>query len=101
MTYHSKLGWSLAAALAMVASASCGRPAPPRAAYAPPAAATPSLAKGPAPGDALPSLVVTGDVASYRPATGEAGPPKDRDAAGSLPSHVSEDGRAALPAAGR
>jgi hypothetical protein len=101
MTYHSKLGWSLAAALALGAAASCGRPAPPRAAYAPPAAATPSLAKGPAPGDSLPSLVVEGDVAPYRPAAGEAGPPKDRSAANSLPSHLSETGRAALPAAGR
>lgn len=86
MTLIDRARWAILPPLAIVVLLSCGDPAGRSAAFRP--AAEPSPPKGGEPVGALPSLVVTGQVARYRAAPPDAGAVKRRDAPGSLPSTV-------------
>jgi hypothetical protein len=95
MALIDKVRWSLLATLTIAMLASCGapsrepeQPTGPSAAFK--QAAVPDLSppKGGDAAGALPSQVVTGEVAAFKGTSASAGIQKNRDTAGSLPSNV-------------
>ncbi|HEU4384320.1 MAG TPA: hypothetical protein VFR85_12585 [Anaeromyxobacteraceae bacterium] len=108
MALIDTLRWSLLPALAVIALASCGppgrepeRPAGPSAAFQPATVPDLSPPKGD-PAGALPSQVVSGEVAAFKATAASPTMQKDRDAAGSLPSNVAAGKSAAYaPEGGR
>lgn len=108
MALIDKARWSLLSALTIAALASCGpqgrkpgQPAQPSAPYK--EATVPDLSppKGGDPVGALPSLVVSGEVAAFKAGAADATAQENRDAAGSLPSNVVAGKSAAYVPEGR
>lgn len=93
MSLHNLRKMLLAAPL-VASIASCGDVPEPRAASTRPSAAGVSVHRGVAPVGALPSPVVSGEVAPFQAASTEQGPPKIRDTSGSLPSRIAPGGSA-------
>jgi len=87
MALIDKACWCLLASLVIATVVSCGEPDRPRAAYRQATAADLSLPKGGEPAGALPSQVVSGEVAAFDATSMHGGIQKNRDAAGSLPSN--------------
>lgn len=88
MAVMNEVRWSLASSLVIVTLLSCGEPSGSAAAFRQAAAADVSPAKGGEPARALPSTLVPGEVAGFRSTSGNAGPRKNLERAGSLPSHA-------------
>ena len=95
MTFIDKARRSLLSALTIAMLASCGprggepqQPAAPSAPFKQATAPDLSSAKGGDPVGALPSVVISGEVAAFKATSTGAGTRKNRDPTGSLPSIV-------------
>jgi len=100
MALIDKVCWALLSALA-IATLSCGGSTGPSAAFKQATAADPSPPKGGDPAGALPSLIVSGEVAPFRASPANAGTQKSRDTAGSLPSNTAAGKSAVYAPRGR
>lgn len=100
MALIDKARWSLLTALTVATVVACGEPAG-RSAPFRQATSDASPPKGGEPAGALPSLVVSGDVAAFQATSTNAGVPKSRDTTGSLPSSAATGRSAAYAPAGR
>lgn len=87
MSLIDKAFWSVLSSLVIATVVSCGEPARPSAPFKRATAAEPSPAKGGDPAGALPSQVVSGEVAAFKATSTDAGLQKSLDTAGSLPSN--------------